>query len=86
MITPLNKYILIRKSKKENTTDSGIILSSNEDSHNEQGFIIARGEQVTPSLKEGTKVYFNKYSEDILEVDEEELLVVEEDNIIAYEG
>jgi chaperonin GroES len=73
-ITPIGNRILVKQSKAEEVTMSGIVLpTSSEKDKKTQGEIIAvgNGEDITKlGLKVGDTVVFGKYAGDDVEVDE----------------
>lgn len=84
MIKPLLDYILIRKSKDTNKTESGIILVDNSQANTKEGVV----EAVNPNTKElqvGDKVVYKPYAGFEVSTDRELLLVAEEDILLKVE-
>ena len=86
MIKVLGKKILVEKiaEEVENTTSSGIWFASAADSAKLQAAIVkTKGDEVSEKIKEGSKVFFNsKFSGTPFD---DNLVVLEESQIIAYE-
>lgn len=85
MIKVLGKKILVEKivEEEKNTTSSGIWIAPTESSKLQAAIVKTRGDEVSERIKEGTKVFFNgKFSGTPID---DELLVLEENQIIAYE-
>ncbi len=85
MIKVLGKKILVKKivEEEKNTTSSGIWIASADSAKLQAATVEAKGDEVSERIKAGTKVYFNsKFSGTPFD---DELLVLEESQIIAYE-
>lgn len=90
-LKPLFNNVIVKASKKEEMTKSGIVLPDAGQEKPEQGEVMAVGSgktldngQVLPmSVKVGDKVMFKKYSPDEVKVDGEEYLVLSENDIVA---
>jgi chaperonin GroES len=93
-IVPLNDYVLVKPTKDEPKTASGIITAPTSKEKPGKGEVLAVGEgKVSPegnlipieNVKTGDVVYFTKYSPEELEIDGEKLLLVRADSILAKE-
>lgn len=91
-VTPLGDKVLIEADKKQDKTESGIIIPETADKESpEQGKVIAvgagrvtdDGQVIAPRVKVGQKVIFSKYGPDEIKIDEQEYLIVSESNILA---
>ena len=86
MIKVLGKKVLVEKIEEEvqNTTSSGIWFAFAADSAKLQASIVkTKGDEVSEKIKEGSKVFFNnRFSGTPLD---DNLVVLEESQIIAYE-
>lgn len=91
-IEPLHDKVVIKPSKAEEMTASGIVLPDTADKEKPmQGEVVAVGPgkrldngQIAPlGVKVGDTVLFTKYAPDEVEVDGEEYLVVEEEKILG---
>lgn len=80
-ISPLGNRVLVRLQKFEAKTESGIILPEIGDETQTNGEVVAIGNLVEDVKVEDRVIY----SQSILEVgdEEEKLVIVEEDNILA---
>lgn len=91
-LTPLGDRVIIRPLEDEEITKAGIVLPDTAEKEKpEKGEVIAvgpgklldSGQRAPISVKVGNKVIFKKYGPDEVKIDGEELLVVEENDIIA---
>ncbi|VAW89664.1 Heat shock protein 60 family co-chaperone GroES [hydrothermal vent metagenome] len=90
-IRPLYDRVVIRRVEEETTSAGGIVLPGSATEKPSQGEIVAtgpgkaleNGETRAMSVKVGDSVYFGKFSGSEVKVDEETLLVMREDDIIA---
>ncbi len=82
MLKPLNKNIILQKEEIENTTASGIILTSEKEHANNIATVIAVSNDVD-SLSEGMKVVYKEYAGTTLTMQDEEYVIVEEKEILA---
>jgi co-chaperonin GroES (HSP10) len=82
-VTPLKKKVLVAENKRENTTESGIIIEG-RDTHGESksGTVMAIGPDVT-LVKVGDKILLEWNKAMICNVDGAQRVVIEEDNIVA---
>jgi chaperonin GroES len=91
-IIPLSDHVLIEPIKREEKTESGILLpESSGEERSEQGKVIAvgpgrktsAGKLVPMEIKEGQKVLFNKYGPNEIKVEKKEYLIAKEEDILA---
>jgi len=91
-LRPLGDKVIIKPLSEEEVTKAGIVLPDTAEKEKpEKGEVIAvgpgkildNGHRSPLSVKTGDKVLFKKYSPDEVKVDDEELLVVSEEDIIA---
>ena len=90
-IRPLYDRVVIRRVEEETTSAGGIVLPGSATEKPSQGEIVAagpgkaleNGETRAMSVKVGDTVYFGKFSGSEVKVDEDTLLVMREDDIIA---
>ena len=91
-LKPLNDNVIIKASKEDEVTKSGIVLPDTaEKEKQEQGEVIAvgpgklleNGQRAGMSVSVGNKVLFKKYSPDEIKIDSQDYLVVSEGDIIA---
>ncbi len=90
-IRPLYDRVVIRRVEEETTSAGGIVLPGSATEKPSQGEIIAagpgkaleNGETRAMSVKVGDTVYFGKFSGSEVKVNDDTLLVMREDDIIA---
>ncbi len=90
MLKPLGDRVLIKMIETEETTKSGIILSSGSKEKPQIAEIIAVGpgidtedKKIKMYVKEGQRVIINKYSGTEVKYDEQEYIIVRQDDILA---
>lgn len=90
MIKPLADRVLIKMKEKEETTKSGIILSSAVKEKSQLAEIIevgaggkVEGKEIQMYVKKGDRVIVNKYAGTEVEFEEEEYLIVKQSDILA---
>ncbi len=90
MIKPLSDRVLIKMKEKEETTKSGIILSSESQEKPQVAEVIevGPGEMIDGKLQEmyikkGDKVIVSKYSGTEVKYEGEEYIIVKQDDILA---
>lgn len=91
-LTPIGGNILVKPIKNEKVSASGIVLPDTVSSEKPQkGEIIAlgtcrlsqTGAKISFNVKVGDIVIFKKYSNDEIEIDGEDYLIMDEDAILA---
>lgn len=89
-IRPLNDNVLIRRAEEERTSAGGIILTDKDKEKPMQGEVIAVGNgkkkdgKIIPlDVKVSDKVLFGKYSGTEVKINDEELLMMKENDIMA---
>ena len=86
MIKPLADRVLIKMVEAQETTKSGIILSSGAKEKPEIAEVIAVGpgtEEIKMYIKEGDKVIINKYSGTEVKFEGTEYTIVKQEDILA---
>ena len=86
MIKPLADRVLIKMVEAEETTKSGIILSSGSQEKPQIAEVVAVGpgtEDVKMCIKEGDKVIINKYSGTEVKYEGTEYTIVKQEDILA---
>ena len=90
MIKPLADRVLIKMKEKEETTKSGIILSSAVKENSQLAEIIevgpggkVEGKEIQMYVKKGDIVIVNKYAGTEVKFEEEEYLIVKQSDILA---
>ena len=89
-LKPLADRVILKAVEAEETTKSGIILTSAAQEKPEVAVVIAvgpggmvDGKEVTMTVKEGDKVITGKYSGTQVKVDGEEYTIVRQNDILA---
>ena len=85
-LQPLAGYVLVKRMEVPTQTTSGIILTDATKEKPQKGEVLSVGagkEGKDPQVKAGQTVLFKKYGPTEVEVDGQELLLLEEDDILA---
>ena len=90
-IRPLHDRVVVRRTEEERTSPGGIVIPDSAAEKPMEGEVIAvgngkileNGEVRKLDVKAGDKVLFGKYSGTEVKVDNEKLLVVKEEDIMA---
>lgn len=92
MLKPLHDNVVLKKEKVENTTASGIVLTSDVKDSPSIATVVAVGEGrkidgnlVPLVVKVGDKVVYKKYSTTEFKYNDEEYLIIREDDILAID-
>ena len=90
MIKPLQDRVLIKMTEGEETTKSGIILSSGAKEKPQIAEVIAvgpggkvEGKEIEMTVKKGDKVIVSKYAGTEVKYEGEELIIVKQSDILA---
>lgn len=90
MLKPLQDRVVVKMIENEETTKSGIILSSGAKEKPQIAEIIEvgpggeiNGKTVKMYVKKGDKVIVSKYAGTEVKVDNEEYIIVKQDDILA---
>ena len=90
-LRPLNDRVIVKRLENERTTAAGIVIPDSAAEKPDQGEVVAVGPgkrtedgKVIPlDVKAGDKILFGKYAGQTVKVDDEELLVIREEEILA---
>ncbi len=90
-IRPLYDRVIIRRKEEERTSAGGIVIPDTAKEKPIRGEVVSvgkgkvldNGDQRTLDVKVGDEVLFGKYSGTEVKVDDEDLLVMREDDIMA---
>ena len=89
-IKPLFDRVVIKNVEAEETTKSGLILTSGAKEKPQMAMVIAvgpggnvDGKEITMHVKAGEKVIYSKYAGTEVKVDGEELIIVRQSDILA---
>ena len=90
MLRPLNDRVVLKQLEAEETTASGIILSSKDQEKPQEAEVIAvgpgakvDGELVPVSVKVGEKVVYSKYAGMEVKQGDEKYIIVKDSDILA---
>jgi chaperonin GroES len=90
-IRPLHDRVVIKRMDEDSTSAGGIVIPDSASEKPSKGEVVAvgngkvldSGDTRALDLKVGDKVLFGKYSGTEVKVDEDDLLVMREDDIMA---
>ncbi len=89
-LVPLGDRVVLKQLVAEETTKSGIVLPGQAKEKPQQAEVVAvgpggvvDGKEVTMQVKVGDKVIYSKYSGTEVKIDDEELIVVKQNDILA---
>ena len=89
-VKPLGDRVVIKNCEAEETTKSGIILTSAAKEKPQMAMVIAVGpggnvddKEITMHVKTGEKVIYSKYAGTEVKIDGEELIIVRQSDILA---
>jgi chaperonin GroES len=90
-IRPLHDRVIVKRWEEEKTSPGGIVIPDSATEKPVKGEVVAIGNgkllesgEIRPlDLKVGDKILFGKYSGTEVKVDDDELLVMREDDIMA---
>ena len=89
-LRPLGDKVVLKQLEAEETTKSGIILSTKAQEKPQEAEVIAvgpggvvDGKEVVMQVKKGEKVIYSKYAGTNVKLDGEEYIIVKQDDILA---
>jgi chaperonin GroES len=90
-IRPLSDRLVVRRTQEEEKTKGGIIIPDTAKEKPLEGVVIAvgsgktlkNGKSIPLEVKAGDKVLFGKYSGTEVKVDGEELVLLNQDDVLA---
>lgn len=90
-VVPLGDKVVVKRLQAEQTTQGGIVLPDGAQEKPQQGRVLSVGDgrllpdgsRTNPQISEGDRVLFANYAGCEVVVDDEELLVMSEDDIVA---
>jgi chaperonin GroES len=91
---PLHDRVIVKRLDEEEKTSGGIIIPDTAKEKPQQGKVLAVGKgmilpngKTSPlSVKEGDRVLFSKYAGSEIKIENEEVLIMREDDILAIVG
>jgi chaperonin GroES len=82
--------VIVKRIEEKETVKGGIIIPDSAKEKPQEGEVIAvgagrreKGERIPLDVKAGDRVLFGKYSGTEIKVEDEELLILKEDEILA---
>ncbi len=93
-IRPLHDRVVVKREAEERRSAGGIVIpdtASEKPTFGKviavgQGKVLENGQMRTPDVKVGDRILFGKYSGTEVKVDNEELVVMREDDVMAIVG
>jgi len=90
-VVPLGDNVVVKRLESEQTTDGGIVLPDTAQERPQQGRVLSLGDgrlmpdgsRLEHQVSEGDRVLFGRYAGTEVEIDGEELLIMNEDEILA---
>ena len=89
-LVPLSDRVVLKQLEAEETTKSGIILTSSAQEKPQEAEVIAvgpggmvDGKEVKKEVAVGDQVIYSKYAGTNVEIDDEEYIIVKQDDILA---
>ena len=89
-LIPLGDRVIIKQLEAEETTKSGIVLPGQAKEKPQQAEVVAvgpggvvDGKEVTMQVKVGDKVIYSKYAGTEVKLENQELIVIKQNDILA---
>jgi len=89
-LTPLHDRVVVRRIEEKESIKGGIIIPDSAKEKQQEGEVIAvgsgkreKGEVIPLDVKPGDPVLFGKYSGTEIKIEDEELLILREEEILA---
>jgi co-chaperonin GroES (HSP10) len=83
IVNPLRKNVLVAENKRENTTESGIVIQGAEGlGESKSGKVLAIGPEVT-DVKVGDTIYLMWNKAKMVTVDGAQRVIINEEDIVA---
>ncbi len=80
-VKPLGKRVILKEIKAEEVTKSGIVLAGKKE-ESQMAEVLEVSEEIS-ALAVGDRVYYKKYSGTKVEFQKEELIIIDEEDILA---
>ncbi len=89
-LVPLTDRVVLKQQEAEETTKSGIILTTSAQEKPQEAVVVAvgpggvvDGKEVVMQVKEGQKVIYSKYAGTDVKLDGEDYIIVRQNDILA---
>ena len=89
-VTPLHDRVLVKRIEEKESVKGGIIIPDTAKEKPQEGEVIAvgagkieKGQRVPLDVKAGDRILFGKYSGTEIKIEDEELLILREEEILA---
>ena len=85
-LVPLSDRVVLKQCEAEETTKSGIILTSSAQEKPQEAEVVAVGpgtEDVKMEVSVGQKVIYSKYAGTEVKLEDEEYIIVKQNDILA---
>ena len=89
-LVPLGDRVVLKQVEAEETTKSGLILTTSAQEKPQEAEVIAvgpggmvDGKEVTMQVKPGDKVIYSKYAGNEVKIEGEEYIIVRQNDILA---
>ena len=89
-LTPLHARVIVKRIEEKETVKGGIIIPDSAKEKPQEGEVIAvgagkreKGELIPLDVKPGDRVLFGKYSGTEIKIEDQELLILREEEILA---
>jgi len=84
-VTPLKDRVLVAENKRENTTESGIVLQGAGFDQSKSGTVLAIGPDVT-DVKVGDVIYLEWNKAAVVKIGDAQRVIIKQENIVAVLG
>jgi co-chaperonin GroES (HSP10) len=81
-VTPLKDRVLVAENKRENTTESGIVLQGAGFDQSKSGTVLAIGPDVT-DVKVGDVIYLEWNKAAVVKIGDAQRVIIKQENIVA---
>jgi co-chaperonin GroES (HSP10) len=81
-VTPLKDRVLVAENKRENTTESGIVLQGAGFDQSKSGTVLAVGPDVT-DVQVGDVIYLEWNKASVVKIGDSQRVIIKQENIVA---
>jgi len=82
-VKPIGNRILVEIKNSEEKTSGGIVIPQTAQEKTQEGIVIAVGDSDEITVKEGSRVIYDKYAGTEIKIDGKEHLLIKSDDILA---